>query len=467
MKKKIIRAAFLYMAAVVFPITAQGETESDLDEMFLNEGKSGQSSALVDSPKWDFFGYLESENFFGLDSDSNSSDTEFIKLEARSRLNAKYGTEFFYGKAVFDVYFYPETALTSIADSGVIDPYEFYMAAGKKFQFKIGKIVHNWGSADAFRITNYLDQRDLRELFMKEEDERYRGSYSANIKYLLGDFAFEGSVVAGLNPVLFPTEGTYWGITPPTMNGVQPVFHPSSAPNGYDDVSVAIRGGGTLGVFDFHLSYFYGTNNSIVMVPHVTMDMMTSEITNIDLYPDYDKVHKIGLDTALNIDKLAARLEGAFTFDQNALYSDETETTFVEQVGTAATIKRNTGTAPYLAFTAGIDYNLWGSNGRVLVEYTNSFYVEDADLFEEEFFSNFLMLTLQDKFFNDNLEVKLMGIMRPQDDPGLMAGGSIAYDFQNGLVLTAGTLIFIGGGDEMLQIYENSDLVYFRARMNF
>jgi hypothetical protein len=88
-------------------------------------------------------------------------------------------------------------------------------------------------------------------------------------------------------------------------------------------------------------------------------------------------------------------------------------------------------------------------------------------LFEEEFFSNFLMLTLQDKFFNDNLEVKLMGIMRPQDDPGLMAGGSIAYDFQNGLVLTAGTLIFIGGGDEMLQIYENSDLVYFRARMNF
>ena len=263
MKRLKFILLFLIMPLLPFSAGAQGASEEEMDDLFLNQD-SNTDSMSGEIADWDFFGYFESENFFGVDAGSLEPGDELIKLETRARLNLTYGTDFTYAQSVFDLYFYPEIGLTNAQEAGKVEPYEFFLATGKKLQFKIGKIVHNWGSADAFRIVNYLDQRDLRELFMKEEDERVRGSYSLSLKYLFRDFSFEGVVAAPFQPVLFPAEGTYWEIVPVSDSGVQPVLHPPRTHQGYENLSAAIRGGGTLHIFQRTLPHNKLEDNHMV-----------------------------------------------------------------------------------------------------------------------------------------------------------------------------------------------------------
>jgi hypothetical protein len=463
MKKNVV----IVLISALFLSTGIIAQEEDLDSMYLSDTPSGQTAS---GAAWDVYGYLESENVISANPDVDPKD-EIVKIETRARINAKYGDNFFYGKAIIDAYFYPYPFdITNPMINAFIDPYEFYIAGGKALQFKIGKQIYNWGVADAFRVTNYMDQRDLTELFFKETDERNRGVYAATLKFLFSDFVIEATAAPAVGPILYPVAGSRWALQPAEVEGIAPQIDFSQMPEiGFENINYAARAGGTISILDFHFSYYNGINNSIVFIPDVVIQMPYKTVQSIIMRPDYKRVQKFGLDVALNISKLSIRVEAVYLPNQNALLSDETETEIIETTAAGkVTLRRKTGEVPYLAYTGGLDYNLWGNNGRVLLEYSNSSYLKDQDLYQEELMTNFLLIGVQDKFFNERLEVKLNGTIRLTSlNPGYIAGGSIAWDFQNGLSATLGTSFFVGGDDDLLKMYENHDMLFLRARMNF
>ncbi|MDH5717134.1 MAG: hypothetical protein OEZ22_05805 [Spirochaetia bacterium] len=465
---------FLIFALLVLNLSAQGVSEEEMDSLFL-EGKENETLSVPESSsKWDFFGYFESENFFSISRQlggKNPAESDIVKIETRARINSKYGTDFFYGKASADIYFYPVYyAAVNPQNSGEIDAYELYIAAGEKLQFKIGKQVFNWGSADAFRVVNYADQRDLREMFLKEEDERYRGVFALDFKYIFSDFSIETFFIPVPAKPLLPAEKSFWALQPENESEMPVKMDMSESEklllkNG----AFAVRSGGTFGFLDIYLSYFHGQNNSIVFYPQITIDMATQAPASVIIKPDFSKVNKAGVDLAFSIEKLALRAEAVYTHDQTAVYKDENETTVINTDMTAneMTLEKNREKTQYFSYTTGADYNIWGSNGRLLIEYASSFYIKNSNKYEEEFFSNFLLISLEDRFFNEYLELKAMSILRLANDVAYIPGLTITYNFQNGLKLTGGLMLIYGYQDDMLSMFDNHDIAYFRARMDF
>ena len=367
------------------------ELDAELSELMGNSDNESESKSV-----WDIFGYLENENSFA------AKTGEIIKLEARARSTFKYGDAFQYGLATFDVFFYPENSTTGMPkESGKLYPYEAYIALGESLKFKIGKQVFNWGVADSFRITNYLDSRYLGELFFTEEDERYTGSFAVNVKYLFSDYAVEIAIIPQYVPYTMAPAGSYWNFSAATVNGVTPTFDTtSSAPKDLENLSTGIRVGGTLGTFDFHLSYFHGINNNIVMVPYYTVPGPTA----VSLKPYFAISDKVGFDSALTVGKFAFRSEILYSPNQGALHETETE------MVTSTTSRQVVDEVPYLAYTLGFDVNLWGNNGQILMEYTNSNYLSNPDDYQEEFFQNSVRHQDKDCLFYHLLSIFLQKV---------------------------------------------------------
>ncbi|MDH5721393.1 MAG: hypothetical protein OEZ13_12370 [Spirochaetia bacterium] len=455
---------FLILLCITGAVMAQN-TEEDMDAMFLENSEEKAES------RWDIFGYYESENFFSIAKPlggKRPAESDIVKLESRLRINTKYGGNFIFGKASLDAYFYPsDFDGLSPQKNGTVDAYEAYVAAGEKLQFKAGKQVFNWGSADAFRIVNYADQRDLREMFMKEEDEKYRGVFALDIKYLFSDFSIETFILPISERPILPDEKSFWAIAPQTDSVPVTVDLKDEKKALFKNGSYGVRGGGTFGFLDIYLSYFYGQNNSIVLYPETTIEISTQTPQSIVLKPDFSKVNKTGVDFAFSVEKLAVRGEAVFTRDHRALLKDTQETEVIEQVGTNLIVRQKTESVPYLSYTIGADYNVWGDYGRFLAEYASSAFLRNSGKYEEEFFNNFLLLSLEDHFFDNYLEIKAMSILRLANDVGWIPGFNLTYNFQNGFTVTAGALLIYGYDDNMLSMYDNHDIAYFRAKMAF
>lgn len=479
----VILTAFTLMAVLSTALTAQ-VSEDDLDAMLAGEGGEIEA-APVNQKKWEFFGFFENENYFGVAG--NDRSREIIKNEGRVNLKARYGGPLYYLKGNFDAYFYPESrpggadSYGNVHERGsvtTVEARELYLAGGERFQFKIGKIVHNWGTADAFTVVNYLDRADLREFFMKDDGDETTGVYALNLKYLFGDFMVETSFVPLHNPPLFPDAQGVWAIKPAAVDTAFGAVTPEIDYGGplatnWDNASAALRAGGTLGTLDFHLSYFYGPDQSIFFIPayelsHGGNPASPTGINSVTLSPYYESVHKAGFDMAYVYEKLSVRAEAAFTYDKPAIVSDTAEN--VTTVVTASTVTQRAliEKEHYGAYTVGADYNLWGENGLVLLEYTQARYFKNNDRYQAEFLNDFVVIRIEDKFFDRRLSVELGAIVRPvQNEAGYIPVVEAGWDFQNGLSVEAGAVIFEANNDELLALYENLDLVSLSARYTF
>ncbi|MES0491273.1 MAG: hypothetical protein ABUK01_14865 [Leptospirales bacterium] len=447
----------LFFIALFTPVAGQ-QSEEEMDDMFLNDDSS--SSDSVSDSRLEVYGYLENENIYA------PVLKQVAKLEARNRTTIHAGSPFFFAHATADAFFYPGfEGVTDPATSGSISLYELYLAMGEKVQFRVGQMVYNWGVADAFRVVNYLDKRDLSELFFKEEDERYGGTFGAAFKVLFGDFMVEAIFVPVLNPFAFPDSDSYWGLQPATVSGQVSQYDLTNLPdNRPENFSYALRGGGTFGPVDVHLSYFHGVSNSVMFRPELKYDL-TGNLQSVTASPLYHVSDKVGLDVAFTTGKLAARGEVVYSPNHVALVKKK----FVQKSvsGTTLIMEQKTAESGYFSFSTGVDYNLWGNYGTVLIEYTKSFLITTSNL-ENEFFSGFLMVALKDKWFNEKLEVNGAFLIRPVDeDSGYIPSVSFTWEFQDGLKLTAGYMAFIGNKDELISMYDEKDIFYLRARINY
>lgn len=488
----LVISVFVAVSAVQAQKAAANKTSADsveenLDAMFLdnkdNKNTATESALVAGVAKWDFFGYVESENVMAVSGKTAVKNKEIAKTEIRTRLNFRYGTPFFYATGMIDVFFYPLAPV-------YMNPYtnsnlaakakEIYVGGGEKFQFKLGKIAYNWGEADAFRITNFLDKSDSSEIFFKDEDERYTGIYSLLMKYVFGAYALEMVVTPDFLIPELPKAGGFWSMNMPNVPFTSPI--PPSYPIlsmpvefqnppsifsslSYKNISAAIRIGGSAKAIDFHFSYLNGFHNAMVVIPQVFLDMAslvgTGKVgsSKVVLSPLYERVNKIGFDLAGVHKRFSARFETVLTPDYVAMYKDATK---VDSNG-----RRQTVRVPYWAFTIGADYG-WRDYGRIAVEYTTGFFLKNYNLYEKEFFSDFLLLTIEDRVAKNRLLLRVGVLLHTTTKkPGVMPLAHIEYFFDNGLSLAFGTNIFIGQDDTLLSLYDANDLIYLKARYNF
>jgi len=472
----IIIIFFLTFSPVLF-----AQSEEDLDREFLSDTTEEESSddpeEVSEKPNWDIFGFIESTNQFGISPDN----PEIVKLEVRSKLTTTCTFGSFYAKMAADIFLYRMRY-------GIDDPYhewgqieaqELYFGGGNTFQFKIGKQKFSWGTADFFGVTNYFNQLDLREFFTKEEDDLSRGVLALSIKYLIGDFAIEAAVTPTHNPLLMPVG--FWALEIPGDDPPIILNDTEYMPADFRNISFAIRGGGTIGGLDFHVSYFNGINSDLILEQELTGDTYAER--EIQMSPYFDRRHSIGLDLAFSIEKLSVRAESCFSFNMPTMEKQDPDdldvlldywSTPAFSGGSIDSLltaigeeKKGIVKVPHLSYVIGADYNLWGQNGRVLVEWGQGFYLDSAD-YNETLFAGMLIIMLKDKFLDERLHARLGTILRPIDlPPGFVVLGEVGWDFKNGFSMAAGGY-FITGNDDLFFVYfEDKDMAYLKAKFKF
>lgn len=474
-KANLLFAFFLIVSFIATPLYAQN-SDKDLDAIFLNDLKGHSEDFALPSTniaKWDFFGYIESENYFAISGSAATKNKEIAKTEIRNRLNISYGTIFFYGKAIVDIYFYPiEAKFMNPYDNTIfsIQAKEMYIAGGEKFQFKLGKVAYEWGTADLFSVTNFMTKLDSSEFFSKEKDERSTGIYSLQLKYLFGDYSVELVATPDFLVPIAPKQTGFWGLhiqdqkinlfPLPSQNVPVEMDVPKRFSQfSYKNFSAAFRIGGSSKGVDFHFSYFNGFNNTLVFVPKLKMKAPML-IEKILMQPLYERINKIGFDMATSYKRFSFRFEAAFTPDYVAISSNKTnvDTNF----------RRKTMRIPYGALSIGSDINFHGSHGRIFLEYATGFFLKDQKKYEKELFTDFLFIGIEDKVAAQRLLLRAAVIVHTTNKkPGVMPLAHIEYNFDNGLSLAMGVQIFIAQNDELMTWYKTKDIFYVRARYNF
>lgn len=431
-------------------ISAKGENSSQQLPSSVNKQVS-----LPEKAKWDFFGFIENENAFGISFDPAMKDKNIIKTEVHARLNLKYGTPFFYAKGTFDIFFLPISNIPSYHNSApfAFQLRELYIGGGKNFQFELGKILYNWGTADFYSLTNYFDQKDIRELVFKEEDERYAGgTLSLHLKYLVKDYAIE-AVVSPQNPYpLLPPKDSFWALHPlqdlPVKFDLSQTDDTTFKNFSYKNIAVALRAGGSVKSVDFHFSYFNGLNDTILFQED------TSSTTETIYRTFRDRVNKIGFDLAWTFQKLSTRFETVIIPDYKTTFKDSSRR------DSTNSHLRATDRVPYMGITIGADYLFRGDYGRIIAEFSTGFFLRNHKDYERGMLADFFLLAVQDRFYHNRIGL-FLGVF------GVIPKIQLDYDFQNGLTIAIGGLIFFNINHYILKNYRNHDFFYLRARYEF
>jgi hypothetical protein len=468
------------------PLFAQ--TEDELDREILSGAGTKEGSGVADREKnVELHGFLESVNQVSIPGTGKRKESDeygVVKLEGRGRLNARIGSGSYHGIAVLDYYYYPETenesqsaeAYVPPRESGRIEAQELYLRGGDTLQFKLGKQLFSWGSADMFQVTNYFDQPDLREFFAVDKDDKNEGIPALSLKLLIGNFSLEAAATPVHNPALLPPGGSYWELNPDTVEAAGmslpvTIEEGERLRGGLSNFSCANRIGGTIGDFDFHLSYYNGINPTVILKPELTGTTLAN--ASIEMKPFYERINAFGIDTAFTLGRFSFRGEASYSRKMTAVSEVDTtalQTGLMQIAGAGSTDVEISPSekVPYLAYTAGADYNLWGNNGLILVEWMDSRYLEHRERYIEPLINGILLVRLEDKFFNESLEAEVGTLLKPEKSkPGHLLTFSLTWNFQNGLSIGAGGYIFQGNDDELMELFEEKDMVYLKAKMEF
>ncbi len=351
--------------------------------------------------------------------------------------------------------------------------------------------MFQWGNADMFHVTNFLDQPDLRELFSSDREDSNKGVFALKGKIIWRSFSLEAALVPVHSRPLYPQNDSFWNIVPEQMNLpipnqyqlflggkdsvlVNPVFaDQKQTPAIWDNSMYGLRVGGTMGPIDAYLSYFHGISNSVSIYPEIELRQESAEspIMNIEslaMRPIYHTIDSFGLDIAFNINRFAIRLEGQLNPKKRAMI--ENSYTMVEKDGVNYLMPQFLW-ASYASYTFGVDANLWGEDGRVLAEWTQGFYLEEKEKrrgLVDPLLSQILLFHLEDKFFRKRLVVSIGTLMRPTNDlVGWAPFVNVKWDFLNGMEMSLGSMIFYSREEELFSLFEDNDHFFIKAKMSF
>ncbi len=492
LKKLISSIWFILVCATILiaPLSGFAEKRADgaMDDSFLNSSSSNQTTS---NSRWMLHGFMENENYFPVSETSSRESTSILKEETRLNVNIRYGSHSYYARVIADFYHYQQPtayALPRQSESGEIQ--EAYLHAGDLYSLRIGKQLFHWGRADLFPVTNFLDQRDYRELFSQDKEDQRQGVYAIKGKLIWKNFSFESALVPVFSPPLLPQidqEGKrpFWNLVPESYTldipeAMQPYFggsqqislqpqlvesqHPGTA---WKHISGALRGGYTAANLDLFISYYHGLDNRPLLLADAKISGTTPpwSVTSVTIQPQYESIDQFGLETALSLGRFSIRAEGSYTMQKSLVVKDEYT---LSQQSDGAHLLPKVQKAPYFAYTIGVDANLWGDDGRVLLEWTQAIPGQHQSRYADELFTNILLLRIEDKFFNKQLTIEAGSLLRPDHESiGYAPYLNFGWDFQNGLEIKMGAMVFGASSEPLFAMLADNDFFFLKARYSF
>ena len=374
---------------------------------------------------------------------------QLVKTEGRLRIEAVLKKNSFQGLLQTDFYLYPDMDPDPAPrTSGTLIRQGWIRFSGSRIELTLGWQNYAWGNADLFATANVLDRPDFADLAVLDSSQRSRGTFGLKTRLFTGSTSFELVWLPAVLPAAMPQESGFWRFsyddiasTPVTeLDGTDPDYKLKNS-------ALALRWGGSVGGVDFHLGWYNGPMRNLLLRSTIISNAGAPN-AEIQKSPVNARVNCFTLNAAFTAGKAALRLEALFSPDMPAAtYADSALVLAV-----LPTLTADTGTElgtvdrkPYLAWTAGCDIQLWGTEGRVLVEWKHDIYLKTNSDVEDFRVSDIAALMLQDKFAGGRLNIKIGAVFTKRQEEYLGAAGyELTWNFGNGFSLTQGTFFLAG-----------------------
>ena len=510
-----------------------------------DDSDDGDDEDETEMPEWKVKGYFRAEGFYREEKklEERLDETEeerrqreeenesVIKQEVKTRLDLKYGKDLLYGKTVVNIFYfemlsqnpYLETQERKNAHAEIR---ELYIASSiKDYEFRFGRQIFKWGTADVFNPTSFMNPESQCEPFVQEEDESKIGVFAFYVKKSLEEDRFiELILKPNFSQPVFAPADSYWYVDLPSI----PISQITGRP-GDSDITVtrvqedeksgrakyysgAIRFGGTVKGLDYVFSYFNGIDKNGVFEPVLYSRLREGGVTGattvpqvdvpdflIDLIPEdqipdtpvaevlitddpdtilqamnllsSDDGSQIEIETVINylpIQKYG--LELAFTAGKMSVRLE-----FAYTVNQPLWQKINSISAPekkqvgYMEWVVGFDYPLDGKNLKFLAEYYHGGAVRRASDYYEPTFNELAVIRLEDKFFHEKIIASIDYLIEfdAGKKVGYMQKIRLNYDFKNSLTVEIGYYFFLGDPYSMMSMMEEKNMGYLRVKYTF
>jgi hypothetical protein len=469
----------------------------------LSSERAGAAEA-ADRANVSFTGFLLNDNHFALHKEENELDSHLVKAQTRIRSNLGYQADRLKGYLSIDAWAAGLQRRRSGSEIGdyrlegesTLQLQEAYLEATfGDMKFKGGQQLFNWGTGDAFHVNNYFDRLDLREMYVVDEDDRYRGTVALAAKYFLHDFAIEAVIAPVFAPPLLPQNNSYWAIQTGDDEVIRYQFKPDN--HHRKRASAALRAGGVVGNTDYHFSVFNGVSNTLlfrtslageaVYLLGLDADEFTAIPTTAELQSAmlYERVTTIGFDAASTVGKISYRIEVAYTPDMIAFIRPDMDdiVAAIRSRGVAQlpmlsgdrfaidSELEKTQREPFASWVIGIDYNYRSANGFILLEWVRAQYLHDRRRFVKPLINDAILLRWADKFWNESLAIEISTVFGPvQRQAGYTFNPRVEWDFKNGVTAAIDLFIFKQSrsvDDLMFELVEEKDVIAASVRYQF
>ena len=377
---------------------------------------------------------------------------QIVKLEGRLRLNASFKKNGFEALLQTDLYLYPEfeTDPAPRRSGGAIRQ-GWIRFTGHFLEITTGWQMFSWGNADFFPTANVLDRPDFADLTVLDRSLRYRGTFGLKARLFTGNTALELVWLPAVFPAAMPQESGFWRFEYADI-GTIPVKENNAPDPGIalDNGAFALRWGGSNGGIDFQLGWYYGPQRGLLLQSTMISNTATAALS-IEKNPAINRVHCFTANAGFTTGKAVLRAELLFSPDMPAAtyVADEALATAAAALspGNSSIPIGTVSSEPYLAWTAGGDILLWGTAGRLLVEWKHDLYLKGTGPTEDFRISDIIALLLQDSFANGRVTIRIGALFTKRKEKHLGAAGyTCTWDFGNGFSLSQGTFLFAGIG---------------------
>lgn len=401
--------------------------------------------------KYKLGGFLELDQISYLenkDNKINSRNQGIVHLELESNASRKY--KFFGGVEIRNDLSDVERDRVFV-DEAYIDIYT------KNIDFRLGKQIITWGEADAINPTNNLNPIDYSDL-LDVDDERI-GVFSAQAKYYVGDFTFEGVFIPVYQSSILPRENSRWFRDFPTTldvngNAIPATFNLldiAKPPSDLRGAQYALKVAATFGGWDTSVSYYRGFDDLPSFEQTVTP---TDTGLDVTVAPVIKELQVFGADFSTSLDTYGLRGEFAYylTEDEKGDNPFIDDSFFQYVIGLDRTFSDIIGDNNLFVIMQWVHQIITSGDEASNLNLNNVFQESILTRMEYEL-NNFAVLTLQGTydFKAENFYIQ------PE----------IAYDISSGLSLSVFADVLGGERDTFFGFYRDNNRFQFRLKYNF
>lgn len=419
-------------------------------------------------------GYIKTDNRVRLEGDNKFTWNEnrlSIKVESRDWEGAHLHGEF-----LLRGFGFPRASQTSdLEQRGKVMPWalelreayvDLYGLFLNGLDLRLGRQRIAWGTADKINPTDNLNPDDLEDPL---DFGRKLGTNSLKATYYLGDYALTGVYIPEFTPAVLPPPD--WAFSsdaslplPAGMSLGETTDSVILPENRLRETSIiALKVAGNLFDYDFSLSYFNG-GDDLPIATGVELSPVDSVTMNLHTTLEFPRMQVVGLDVAGTI------ADAGVWGEAGAFMPEKVKTTVVTptEQGMAKQEMKALEDKIYCKYVLGGDYTF--KNGV----YVNGQYIHGFPLERgKDNLEDYLMIGLEKKFFNDELKIKLAGVVEIKDLKDIKNNlatvilPEINYYPVDNAEITVGSYFIDGKDVTTLGKMKKNDELYIKCKFSF